>query len=113
MRIQAAASLALLVCLFADQGSRISRSSRDFLSANSDRRFANSFHRELAVASLEQQSRIWSKAPRRQMHYGVLPSNCAPDIPSLFAERHSAEAGCQDPTTHSLPNDRGPPALTA
>lgn len=113
MWIITAASMMVVLALAAGLGFRIDSAFDDFIAANSDRHFANSSQREYAVVSLEKQSRIRSKAPRRQVQFGALPPKSTPDMPAVAGERLAAKARSQTLTTRSLPNDRAPPALTA
>lgn len=107
-----APSLVLVLCLLVGQGLRISGAVDDFLAANSDSYFANSHQRESAVVALEKQNRIRSKAPRRDVQFGALPPSRAPEVSTVCCELSHARGRWQTQTTHSQPNDRGPPALT-
>ena len=107
-----AASLTVVLCLWTGQGFYIFSSIDNFRDAT-ERRFANSSQREVALASLEMHSRVRSKAPRRHVQVGALPLNRATDIPDVSVGLLHAEARYKTLLTRSLPNDRAPPASTS
>ena len=112
-RITTTVNLALMLCLLAGQGFRISSSVDYSIAASTADGFATSSHREFALAPPSKQSRIRCKAPRRLVQFGVLPLIGVTDEPSVCGDGSFADVRCQSPMTQSLPNDRAPPALTS
>lgn len=103
-------SLALGLGLWVSQEFHKSPSTIELIPANVESRLAIGNPIELAVASLERQLRIPSKAQRRPTLAGPTPV-CSLVLPDTCLEGSIAVPLKAALITHSIPNDRAPPLL--
>ena len=103
------ASLAVVLCLTV-QVFQVYTSIEHLLAAESDRNISRSLQREVALASLEKQSRVRSKVPRgRHVQFGAPPVNRSTDMCAANVHTSPVEARYKTLQTRTLPNDRAPP----
>ena len=102
------ASLAVVLCLTV-QGFQVYTSIDHLLAAESDRNISRSLQREVAFASLEKQSRLRSKVPRRHVQFGAPPVDRSTDTSAASVHTSPVEARYTTLRTRTLPNDRAPP----
>lgn len=103
------AGVVLAVCFLSGQGVRASNFAGESIPSSRAGLLTGSFPTDDGIVSHQNQSQVQSKAPRRQLSFGALPSV----VLSLFAAVGGERTSCVEPrallTTLARPNDRAPP----